>query len=93
MHKISFMPTSKMQLLLQSTSPAASFATRRRCNMPLRRWILSGFGLYLAPGDMTLHPGNVQGYNNNIEIVVRGSNPRLQPGNQRDGADRQDHRR
>ena len=30
-----------------------------------------GLGLYLAPSDMTLHPGNVQGYNN--EIVIVGS--------------------
>ena len=36
-----FQPTSKMQLLLQSTSPAASLATRRRCNTPLRRRIAS----------------------------------------------------
>ena len=28
-------------------------------------------GLYLAPSDMALHPGNVQGYNN--EIVIAGS--------------------
>ena len=28
-------------------------------------------GLYLAPSDMTLHPGNVQGYNN--EIMIAGS--------------------
>ena len=30
-----------------------------------------GLGLYLAPSDMTLHPGNVQSYNN--EIVIAGS--------------------
>ena len=30
-----------------------------------------GIGLYLAPSDMTLQPGNVQGYNN--EIVIAGS--------------------
>ena len=30
-----------------------------------------GIGLYLAPSDMALHPGNVQGYNN--EIVIAGS--------------------
>ena len=30
-----------------------------------------GLGPYLAPSDMTLHPGNVQGYNN--EIVIAGS--------------------
>ena len=30
-----------------------------------------GIGLYLAPSDMALHPGNVQGYNN--EIVITGS--------------------
>ena len=30
-----------------------------------------GIGLYLAPSDMALHPGNVQVYNN--EIVIAGS--------------------
>ena len=30
-----------------------------------------GIGLYLAPSDMALHPGSVQGYNN--EIVIAGS--------------------
>ncbi|MES9897344.1 MAG: hypothetical protein ABW141_20915, partial [Candidatus Thiodiazotropha endolucinida] len=30
-----------------------------------------GIGLYLSPSDMALHPGNVQGYNN--EIVIAGS--------------------
>ena len=30
-----------------------------------------GIGLYLAPSGMALHPGNVQGYNN--EIVIAGS--------------------
>lgn len=30
-----------------------------------------GIGLYLSPSDMELHPGNVQGYNN--EIVIAGS--------------------
>ena len=30
-----------------------------------------GLELYLAPSDMALHPGNVQGYNN--EIVIAGS--------------------
>ena len=30
-----------------------------------------GLGLYLAPNDMNLHPGNVQGYNK--EIVIAGS--------------------
>ena len=30
-----------------------------------------GVGLYLAPSDMALHPGNVQGYNN--KIVIAGS--------------------
>ena len=28
-----------------------------------------GLGLYLAPSDMTLHPGNVQAYNNEIVIA------------------------
>ena len=29
------------------------------------------FGLYLAPSDLALHPGNIKGYNN--EIVIAGS--------------------
>ena len=28
-----------------------------------------GIGLYLMPSDMALHPGNVQGYNNKIQIA------------------------
>ena len=28
-----------------------------------------GIGLYLLPSDMALHPGNVQGYNNEIQIA------------------------
>ena len=40
---------------------------------------LCGIGLYLMPSDMALHPGNVQGYNNLIQIagldVVIGQNP------------------
>ena len=28
-----------------------------------------GIGLYLMPSDMALHPGNVQGYNNEIQIA------------------------
>ena len=28
-----------------------------------------GIGLYLSPSDMALHPGNVQGYNNKIQIA------------------------
>ena len=45
---------------------------------------------YLDPSNMTLHPGNVQGYNN--EIVIAGSEAAIghNPGI---GADRQDHRR
>ena len=38
-----------------------------------------GIGLYLSPSDMALHPGNVQGYNNEIFIArsyaVIGHNP------------------
>ena len=34
-------------------------------------WTVFGIGLYLAPSDMALHPGNVQGYNN--EIMIAGS--------------------
>ena len=38
-----------------------------------------GIGLYLSPSDMTLHPGNIQGYNNEIQIagsdVAIGHNP------------------
>ena len=28
-----------------------------------------GIGLYLSPSDIALHPGNVQGYNNEIQIA------------------------
>ena len=28
-----------------------------------------GIGLYLSPSDMALHPGNIQGYNNEIQIA------------------------
>ena len=28
-----------------------------------------GIGLYLSPSDMALHPGNIQGYNNEIRIA------------------------
>ena len=28
-----------------------------------------GIGVYLSPSDMALHPGNVQGYNNEIQIA------------------------
>ena len=28
-----------------------------------------GIGLYLSPSSMTLHPGNIQGYNNEIQIA------------------------
>ena len=31
---------------------------------------LLGIGLYLAPSDMELHMGNVQGYNNEVIIAV-----------------------
>ena len=38
-----------------------------------------GIGLYLSPSDMALHPGNVQGYNNEIQIAgsdaAIGNNP------------------
>ena len=38
-----------------------------------------GIGLYLSPSDMTLHPGNVQGYNNEFQIAgsdaAIGNNP------------------
>ena len=41
-------------------------------------------GLYLMPSDMALHPGNVQGYNNEIQIA--GSNAAIghNPGTTRD---------
>ena len=38
-----------------------------------------GIGLYLAPSNMALHPGNIQGYNNEIQIAASdatiGHNP------------------
>ena len=39
--------------------------------MHLPLWTVFGIGLYLAPSDMALHRGNVQGSNN--EIVIAGS--------------------
>ena len=67
--KSSSWPTSKTPSPRPSTSPAASLAIRRRsyASSPLD-FVL---GLYLAPSDMAFHPGNVQGYNN--EIVIAGS--------------------
>ena len=50
-----------------------------------------GLGLYLAPSDMTLHPGNVHGYNN--EIMIAGSEAAIGHNPGINGADRQDHRR
>ena len=41
--------------------------------------VVFGIGLYLSPSDMTLHPGNVQGYNNEFQIAgsdaAIGNNP------------------
>ena len=40
---------------------------------------MCGIGLFLMPSDMALHPGNVQGYNNESQIAgsnaVIGHNP------------------
>ena len=48
------------------TSPVASPATVY-ASTPLD--CVSGIGLYLMPSDMALHPENVQGYNNEIQIA------------------------
>ena len=48
---------ARYQKMLQYASPPLDF--------------VFGTGLYLSPSDMALHPGNVQGYNN--EIIVTGS--------------------
>ena len=42
--------------------------------------IVCGIGLYLMPSDMTLHPGNVQGYNNEIKIAGSDAAIRRNPG-------------
>ena len=65
--KSSSWPTSKRPSPHPSTSPAASLDIKRRSNMHQPLWT----GLYLTPSDMALHPGNVQGYSN--EIVIAGS--------------------
>ena len=48
-----------------------------------------GIGLYLSPSDMALHPGNIQGYNNEIQIAgsdaAIGHNPGI---NERGRTDR-----
>ena len=31
--------------------------------------IVFGIGLYLSPSDMAVHPGNIQGYNNEIQVA------------------------
>ena len=63
---------SKMPSPRPSTSPAASLdikKTLQYASTPLD--YVFGIGLYLAAIDMALHPGNFQGYNN--EIVIAGS--------------------
>ena len=41
--------------------------TRQYAYTPLD--FVFGIGLYLSPSDMALHPGNIQGYNNEIQIA------------------------
>ena len=65
-------PTSKTPLPRPSTSLRASpdiKETLQYASSPLD--YVFGIGLYLAPSDMELHMGNIQGYNN--EIVIAGS--------------------
>ena len=50
-------------------SSIARYQTLQYASLPLD--FVFGLGLYLAPSDMALHPGNVQGYNN--KIVIAGS--------------------
>ena len=62
---------SKTPLPRLLTSPVASLATRNTAVCIYMDFVF-GFGLYLSPSDMALQPGNVQGYNNEIQIT--GSN-------------------
>ena len=71
MLKSSSWPTSKTPSPHAPTSPAASLDVKRRSSMHQPLWTVFGIGLYLAPSDITLHRGNVPGYNN--EIVIAGS--------------------
>ena len=56
---------SKTRLPRPLTSPVASLDIRKHCSMDF----VFGIGLYLSQSDMTLHPGNIQGYNNEIQIA------------------------
>ena len=49
--------------------PSSIARYQKTVHQPL--WTVFRIGLYLSPSDMALHPGNVQGYNN--EIVITGS--------------------
>ena len=63
--------TFKMPLHRLATSRRASHAIRKRSRMHQSRWTVYGIRHYLSPSDMGLHPGNVQGYNN--EVAIAGS--------------------
>ena len=39
-----------------------------------------GIGLYLSPSDMAFHPGNIQGYNNEIQVAGSHAAIRHNPG-------------
>ena len=53
-----------------TTSPVASLDIRKHRSMhPLPLDFVFGNGLYLSPSDMALNPGNIQGYNNEIQIA------------------------
>ena len=41
--------------------------TQQYASIPLN--FVFGIGLYLSPSDMALHPGNIQGYNTEIQIA------------------------
>ena len=77
-HRNNFWQISKTRLPRPLTYPVASLAIRKHCNMHPDPWTLC---FYLSPSDMALHPGNIQGYNNEIQITgsdaAIGHSPRI----------------
>ena len=65
-----FWQIPKTRLPRPLTSPIASLAIRNHCNMHPHHWTLVfGIGLHLSPSDMKPLSGNIQGYNNEIQIA------------------------
>ena len=65
-----FWQISKTRLPRPLTSPVASLAIRKHFGMHPHPWTSClGLDSYLSPSDMALHPGNIQGYNNEIQIA------------------------